>query len=471
MQGKILIIDGISTNRIVLKVKLAAAFYQIIQAGTISEAIETMASDKPDLVISALALPDGTIADLCKTMQPNSQISSIPVLAIGSTYNEQARMDALEAGAFDIMYRPLNETLLLGRVRSLIRMHHQIAEWQTRDETNYALGLAEAPKAFLRPAKITFVGMDPAPLKGWVGKLLSHLRGTYTVTHLRDAMAGFHAGPPPDAIVLSLPDGPQLTDECLRLIPALRVSAQTRGIALLVIQNAFDPSKATSALDMGADDVMISGFHAHELALRLKVLLQRKQQVAHMLQSVRTGLRDAVNDPLTGLYNRRYALPFISNKISQSATRNAPFSVILADMDHFKNINDVYGHASGDAVLVETARRLRNAVRQTDVIARIGGEEFLIAMPATDLTTAHKLAERICSTVGDTPFNIPGNAEPVSITISLGLTVSCPTQYHEGRAQDSVDALLDRADKALYRAKLRGRNCVTLDHPHSRPAA
>jgi len=255
----------------------------------------------------------------------------------------------------------------------------------------------------------------------------------------------------------------------LRLISAMRASAITRDIALLVIQNTPDPTRATLALDMGADDVMTAGFDAQELAWRLQVLLRRKRQVAKMLHSVRTGLREVVHDPLTQLYNRRYAVPFIARLIDRSVTSKAPFALILADMDHFKRINDQYGHASGDAVLIETASRLRNAVRETDMVARIGGEEFVIAMPATDMATARRIADRLCQCISDRPFDVPGAKRPVNITVSLGLAMGGTAA--DSKQLETVDTVLDRADKALYRAKTQGRNRVTLSRPHSRPAA
>lgn len=262
-----------------------------------------------------------------------------------------------------------------------------------------------------------------------------------------------------------------MTDECLRLIPTIRASAQTRDIALMVVQKSPDPSRATSAFDMGADDVMPNGFNAAEAGLRLTALLRRKRQIAQMLDTVRTGLREVVHDPLTGLYNRRYATPYITRLIEQSASSHSPYAVILADMDHFKRINDAYGHTSGDAVLVETARRFRAAVRPTDMISRIGGEEFLIAMPATNVATARGIADRLCNAIGDTAFMIPGAEAPVPITISLGLTSGAPSMQMNRRNLESAEALIDRADKALYGAKLQGRNRVSLKYPHSRPAA
>ncbi|MEP3443088.1 MAG: diguanylate cyclase [Sulfitobacter sp.] len=469
MQGKILIIDGISTNRIVLKVKLSAALYQVVQASTLKEAMDIIEEDPPDIVLTAMSLPDGTAAQLCRQIYAHNIKITLPVLAIANDNDREARIETLRAGAFDVMEKPVNEALLLGRVRSMIRAHHKFAEWEIRDDTSCALGLAEAPTEFLAPDAISLIGPDASPLQGWVRRLQGQMRGQFSVTLLRDALAGLHKGRLTDAVVLALPDTPAATDDCLRLISAMRASAITRDIALLVIQNTPDPTRATLALDMGADDVMTAGFDAQELAWRLQVLLRRKRQVAKMLHSVRTGLREVVHDPLTQLYNRRYAVPFIARLIDRSVTSKAPFALILADMDHFKRINDQYGHASGDAVLIETASRLRNAVREADMVARIGGEEFVIAMPATDMATARRIADRLCQCISDRPFDVPGAKRPVNITVSLGLAMGGTAA--DSKQLETVDTVLDRADKALYRAKTQGRNRVTLSRPHSRPAA
>lgn len=469
MQGKILIIDGISTNRIVLKVKLAAAFYDVVQAATLAQAVDLIRAERPDLVITAMRLPDGTATDLCKILRAHAPTASVPVLAVSGPLAPWDRLAALRAGALDVMQRPVDETLLLGRVRSMIRAHHQLAEWQMRDETSYALGLAEAPVDFVRPSTIALVGTDVARLRGWVSGLGPHLRARYSVALLGEAMASLHAGTAPDAVVLCLPRTPPQAGECLRLISAMRASVHTRDIALMVTQKTPDAGLASSALDMGADDLMPDGFEPEELALRLTVLLKRKRQVAQILQTVRTGLREVVNDPLTGLYNRRYAMPYLARLIERSRSTGSKFSVILADMDHFKRINDVYGHASGDAVLEETGRRLRAAVGSTDMVARVGGEEFMIALPGTDMATARAAANAICRAVGAAPFTIPGAAQPVRVTMSLGLTTGLAPEG--SRAGDTVEAVLDRADKALYSAKLEGRNRVTLSQPQTRPAA
>ncbi len=471
MQGKILIIDGISTNRIVLKVKLATAFYQVVQAGTLRDALGLVQSEQPDLIITAINLPDGTAAQLCDHLRARAKTANLPVLAIGSMPDKAVRLATLQAGAFDVMDKPVNEMLLLGRVRNMIRSYHKIVEWQMRDETACALGLAEAPAEFVQSARVSLIGTKAASLQGWARQLQANMRAMYVVSLLPDAMAALHSAPPPDALVLALPDDQIQSDHCLRLISALRASALTRDVALLVLQNTPDPIRATTALDMGADDVMTEGFDAAELCLRLKELLKRKRQMVQMLKSVRSGLREAAIDPLTSLYNRRYAMPFLSRLIDHSTTIDSQFAVVVADMDHFKRINDVYGHASGDAVLIETARRLRETVRGSDMVARMGGEEFLIVMPATDIETARAVAVRLCDAIGRWPFTIPGDHRPVHVTISIGVAPSNPTACKSASALEEAGALLDRADKALYAAKTEGRNCVKYSHPRTRPAA
>lgn len=471
MQGKILIIDGISTNRIMLKVKLTAAFYQVFQARTIAEALRMVDAEKPDLVITAQDLPDGSAEQLCADLRAKGQTQGLAVLVITCVPDRDERLRFLRAGAFDVMAKPVNETLLFGRVRSMIRARNTLAEWQMRDDTHCALGLAEAPSEFVPPGNLYVVGPDAAPLQGWVRQLRHSLCGQYTVSVLRDAMGKLHAGPAPDAIIFALPDAAEHIEESLRLISALRASTHGRDVALLVVQGGQDAMLATTLLDMGADDVMSSGFDAEELALRMQVLLARKRQVARMLQCVRSGLREVVNDPLTGLYNRRYAMPFLSRLIERSAINQTPYAVILADLDHFKRINDSYGHASGDAVLVEAGKRLRRGARQCDTVARIGGEEFLIVMPATDADAARRVAGSICTAIGSACFAIPGAPAPVPVTISLGLALSSGSTSSCSSAPETLDVLLDRADRALYRAKLRGRNCVTTSKPQARPAA
>lgn len=464
MQGTILIADAIATNRIALKVKLCAAYYHVVQAEDMEEALACLRENPPDLVICALTLPGGGAADLCRTLKASPDTAQLPVLAIGNSDQAVDRFTALEAGASDVLLKPLDCTLLLGRTRSLIRARNAADEWEMREDTTRALGLAEPAAEFTARSHCVIIHSDSAVSVNWAKQLRPQLRARLTLANPEEAIRAAAANGPPDAFVLVLPKDPVPATAALRLISTLRANAQTRHTGLLVVQLAPDAALAATALDLGADDLMTEGFNPAEMALRLHAILRRKRMTDQLRDTVRTGLKAAVFDPLTGLHNRRYALPHLDHIAEHAVATARPFSVMVADLDHFKGINDRYGHAAGDSVLVQTAERLRNNLRGMDLVARIGGEEFLIVMPGTGLADAEKTAAAICADIGNRGFVVPGTPQPIHVTISIGLSVG--PMEEEGH-QLSAEALMARADRALYTAKTHGRNRVNL----SRPAA
>ncbi len=156
-------------------------------------------------------------------------------------------------------------------------------------------------------------------------------------------------------------------------------------------------------------------------------------------------------DPLTGVYNRRYMDAYLDRKILEIADTTKPVSVMMLDLDHFKRVNDTHGHAAGDAVLKELAERVLDNLRDFDMVARYGGEEFVVIMPATPVDSAKAVAERLCGRIAAETFGVPGVAEPLSITVSIGVASSADPGI-------GAEELLALADGALYEAKRSGRN-------------
>ncbi|UWR23502.1 diguanylate cyclase domain-containing protein [Sulfitobacter sp. S190] len=465
MQGKILVIDPIATNRIMLKSVLTSACYDVQQASTVAEAAVATARFAPDLILSALSFPDGGIADLRAFLKRGAVDVPVPIVALTGRHTAADRVAALKSGANDVLVRPVDDTLLLGRVRSVIRAHNTACEWHLREDTSQALGLAEPAAEFAAPSRITLISADPATAHGWTAALKTELPCSVRHCTPRAALAKIYDAPPADAIVLVLPDDLAQADASLHIISVLRAHAVTSMIGLLIVQQTPAPRIATNALDLGADDLMLHGFDAAEMAQRLRALLDRKRQVEAMRRTVRTGLRAAIFDPLTGLYNRRYAMPHLSRTLEQARRSGQSFAVMVADMDHFKRINDHFGHAAGDAVLIETARRLRAHLRPGDMVSRLGGEEFLIVMPAVSPAQAQAIASRICQDMAQTPFTLPGAPHPEQVTISIGLAMgpgAAVSSTHPRPTADGARDLLDSADQALYAAKLKGRNRVNL---------
>jgi len=466
VQGKILIVDAISTNRIVLKVKLASAFYEVIQAATADEACVAALRHTPDLIISAMALPDCDAAGLCGRLQLNPQTRAIPMMVVACRTNAESRMNALEAGVQDVMSKPIDDTLLLARVRSLIRAHNTAAEWQMRDDTSRALGFAEDTEDFGPPGRAVVVTTDSKTTQQWVQSIRPLLRATLTHAPPETALRDLAPGRVPDVFIMVLEEGDKHSGDVLRLLAAVRATAITRHAGIMVVQPRPDAGLGAYALDLGADDLMTDGFEKNEMALRIKALMRRKRIADQLRATVRTGLKAAVSDPLTGLHNRRYAMPHLDRVAQHSAATGRSFAVMVADLDHFKQINDVYGHASGDAVLIEAARRLRENLRGVDMLARIGGEEFLIVMPATPFSEARVAASRLCRKIGGEGFKVPGSNDAVHVTISIGVTMGGSGKSRGSPSEiPTAHALLDAADKALYEAKMHGRNQVNLARP------
>lgn len=465
MQGKILIVDAIATNRIVLKVKLKSAYYAVQQAACRTDALAMVRADPPDLVICAADLPEGGAAGLCAALAGEPGCESLPIIAIDNQANAATRIALLKAGARDVLARPLDETLLLGRVRSLIRAYATEAEWRMREDTCRALGLAEPSVGFEAQSHCALINPGTAGLHGVAGALRGALRCKLSLITPANVMQSVAEGRVADVFVLFLsPDAREAARE-RRLISSLRAAPQARHAGVIVVQETYDPAVGADALDLGADDLMCHGFDAEELSLRIRAVLQRKRRGEHMRASVRSGLEAAVFDPLTGLYNRRYAMPHLSRVAAHFAKTGREFAVMAADLDHFKRINDAYGHASGDAVLKEVASRLRSQLRSSDMVARTGGEEFLLILPGITRDAAQDLALRILGVIAAEPFVVPGSKTPIDVTISVGMAVS---DAQAARAEDADEigrTLLEQADMALYAAKGTGRNRVKLGRP------
>jgi two-component system cell cycle response regulator len=199
-------------------------------------------------------------------------------------------------------------------------------------------------------------------------------------------------------------------------------------------------------MESGADDYLSKPFDEQELKVRLRA----GQRIVELQEALRI---HATRDALTGIWNRRMILDILGREWSRAAREGAPVGVIIADLDHFKRINDTLGHLGGDAVLLEASRRMSSVLRPYDAIGRYGGEEFLIVLPGCDQAGTVAVAERMRQVIEEAEIATPTGK--TAITVSLGAAIG------EGPRIDA-DELIKIADAALYRAKRGGRNRVEL---------
>lgn len=245
--------------------------------------------------------------------------------------------------------------------------------------------------------------------------------------------------PQPDLILLDI-EMPGMNG--YQVCRKLSANPATSQIPIIFITGRLDVEDEEKGFSLGAVDYIVKPIHPPIVAARVKTHITLKKQKDKLE-------RMALHDQLTDLYNRHFLLNAAKQKISSALRHQFAVCVMMIDMDHFKSINDEYGHSSGDAVLKAVAKILKNEYRDDDIAARFGGEEFIVLLGHCDLINAKIKAESLRAKMEAlNPMGIP-------ITVSIGLSLLV-------NDEDSFSDLLDRADKALYRAKQNGRNRVAI---------
>lgn len=274
----------------------------------------------------------------------------------------------------------------------------------------------------------------------------------YSVIICADGHMAWQALQQPDAPSLAILDWMMPGMDGVQVCREVRKRDTEPYIYLILLTAKNQKADIIAGLAAGADDYIVKPFDANELRMRLRAGRRILDLQAELIFA-REALREqATRDSLTRLWNRAAILEILGQELDRAKRVSTPLSILLADLDHFKCINDAYGHLAGDTVLREVARRMRAAVRPYDGIGRYGGEEFLLVLPDCDPSGAITLAERLRIAVGSEAMVLAEGVIPV--TLSLGVATSA--------AIEEMQAFLGAADAALYRAKYGGRNRIEI---------
>ena len=250
----------------------------------------------------------------------------------------------------------------------------------------------------------------------------------------------------PDVILLDV-EMPVLDGHAT--LERLKADPDLRDIPVVFLTGRVDTADVVTGLRLGAHDYLRKPFEANELVARVSAALRTKSLQDEL--RARNAELDRVSriDMLTGIFNRRHLDEHLRRVISSARRHGRTVGVLLVDIDHFKDVNDRYGHLAGDAVLIEVARRLQAAIRTEDALGRWGGEEFIAVLTDTPADSIGVLAERMRRAIASAPFIVEGGIE-ITVTVSVGHT----------DGTDDAEILVHRADDALYAAKGGGRNQV-----------
>ena len=232
-------------------------------------------------------------------------------------------------------------------------------------------------------------------------------------------------------------------------------------VYMVLLTSKGEKEDIVDGLESGADDYLTKPFNAEELKARLRTGLRILDLEDRLVQAREQMRFQATHDGLTSLWNRSVIVDLLGRELVRSRREQVCTAILMCDLDHFKKVNDTFGHLAGDEVLRETGKRLLSSVRSYDFVGRYGGEEFLIFLNNCNPAGAFARAEEIRKAIADNP--VQTLLGPIPVTISIGLMLS-----HEW-GHRPVEELLQHADAALYAAKAAGRNCVKVASPKMTP--
>ncbi|BDA84472.1 PleD family two-component system response regulator [Aureimonas sp. SA4125] len=450
MTARILVVDDMDINLRLMEARLAAEYFEVLTARSGAEAIEICERETIDIVLLDVMMPDLDGYEVCRRLKQSPRTRHLPIVLITSLDQPADRVAGLDAGADDFLTKPVRDLQLFSRVRSLVRLKILTDELRIRAETTVSLVARNdllGQLAGQGMAGRLLVFDDDAGIAARIKKILQN---EHQVDSTSDPAAALHAEQSRnfDLFIVNLATA---SYDALRLCSQIRSSDALRQVPILLVSDSADEARTAKALELGANDYLANPLDRNELLARVRTQIKRKRYDEGLRQSLRETIALAVTDPLTGLNNRRFLESHLPTVIERARKDAKPLSVLMADIDHFKRINDGWGHDAGDRVLKEFAARLKHSLRASDLACRFGGEEFVVLMPEADGRTAQLIAERLRSMVADQPFDISG--ESISVTVSVGVAVL-------DAVTDDWETLLKRADRGLYAAKRNGRNQV-----------
>ena len=351
MTARVLVVDDLKPNVKLLEAKLTAEYFEVITASDGPSALDAVEEHQPDIILLDVMMPGMDGFEVCRRIKENPRTMHIPVVMVTALSDSTDRVRGLESGADDFLTKPVNDTAMFARVRSLVRLKMMTDEWRLREQTSGQLGvirneepLSTVDASHARVLVIEDSKVDSAKIVDTLSQDEDAVTAVSTLEEAEQQLIDNRY----ELVVINL----RLRNEdALRFCSHMRAKDHTRSTPILMVAEEDDTDRLAKGLDLGINDYLIKPIDRNELLARSRTQIRRQRYQDRLRDNYERSLAMALTDSLTGLYNRRYVTAHLDGMIEQHARSGKPLSLLIFDIDFFKTVNDTYGHAAGDEVL------------------------------------------------------------------------------------------------------------------------
>lgn len=416
--------------------------------------MEILAAKNIDVVLLDIMMPEMDGFEVCRRIKANPLTTYIPIIMVTAMDEQDARLQALESGADDLLQKPINHLALSIRLKALARTKILIDELTLRNSTNAALGIPMMnmeEDTHLRKIKIIDEDVVRARnIKNILSKLTDHIE---IISHIeeKDNKHNEENISNKDNTDLVIISSTLEAYDPFKIVACISNNPNMQDTIIVGLSDEIDEEKLKKGVELGVQDYFIYPIDEIELQIRTRTLLKRKRYQENIRNHLEKQLDMSIKDTVTDLYNRHYFDFHVIQMAKRSHEYKNTVCLLMCDLYDFKSVNDTYGHQAGDEVLKQLGEIRRKSFRITDLVA-YGGEEFMILLDDVLMEEAEKTAAKLRQEIEATEFVISSSQDHLKQIISIGVS-----EYKQG---EPIDAFIARADKAVYMAKRNGKNQV-----------
>lgn len=454
LKRRILIVDDDPLNVKLLASKLPEDRFEPITAFSGQEALRKTLKDPPDLILLDIMMPEMNGYEVSHWLKTNPATQDIPIILVTALDGTDDKIKGFEAGADEFLSKPVNTIELLARINSLLRLKHYREQLRSRTLSEKGFSGVQAtpdPAEEIRsPVRILLVeddDKDVRMIQEFFAEESCHLETVNTGEMALDRVQK-------EAFDLVLLDVLLPGVDGFEVCQRIKGLHQTQDLQVVLITCLPDLENKIKGVEQGADDYLIKPINGRELKARVKVLVKKKHYIDQLRDNFEQALNSAIYDGLTGLHNQTYFKRFLEMEIKRADRQRYPLGLMIIDIDDFKNVNDRFGHLAGDLVIKDLAQVIKKNIREVDLSARYGGDEFVVVLPYTDQTEVLQIIERIQKAVDRYRQSAENLLQQGPLTLSFGVAFF-PFQG------TTMEELIRNADRALYRSKQEGKNRYT----------